>query len=373
MASSGHHKTRTRLATSTKLANYLGAGKDFEPSEVPTLRDVLRKGILLQESNMKNFPVKAMLKDLVTSVYQQWTRSDSSFGEPERDCSTVVYSRRALERRLDLCWKTFTKIANKQITKQNQIEIWESKLDKLFDITVCQCPISLCLENDSQCKLGSKAGSHITCSCEKSNKLPTGEDLTWLYYQREKVGSFSKYQIMTADIKATKLHEKKEKRKAEDALRIEKSRAKAAVEIGNLFSKNSEMSDSEEENTLDNIDLNIEIEIVSNVRDVGVGLGGGVVGEVLGDSVHASREETGNDESLDVAEALCENEKASKNFLDISQSASAALRYGVSSTAAAAITSGYLADLIKGGVVSPEISYLAVDKNKMSRAKQKVI
>ena len=54
---------KTRLASSTKLANYLGAGKDFDPSEVPTLRDVLRKGILLQETNKKNFPVNVMLKD----------------------------------------------------------------------------------------------------------------------------------------------------------------------------------------------------------------------------------------------------------------------------------------------------------------------
>ena len=175
---------------------------------------------------------------------------------------------------------------------------------------------------------------------------------------------------MTADIKATKEHEKKEERKAEYALRLDKSKAKTSVEIGKLFSKNStEISDSEED-ALDNSDMNMEIEIVSNVRDVGVH--GGVGGEIIEDSLNASRKETDNDENMDVAEVLGEKEKTKKNFLEISQSASAALRYGVSSTAAAAITSGYLADLIKGGVVNPEISYLAVDKNKMSRAKEKV-
>ena len=35
-----------------------------------------------------------------------------------------------------------------------------------------------------------------------------------------------------------------------------------------------------------------------------------------------------------------------RNYLDIPNTAAAALRYQVSSTAAAAITSGYLADLI---------------------------
>ena len=53
---------KTRLASSTKLANYLGAGKDFDSSEVPTLRDVLRKGILLQETNKKNFSSECYVK-----------------------------------------------------------------------------------------------------------------------------------------------------------------------------------------------------------------------------------------------------------------------------------------------------------------------
>ena len=57
-----------------------------------------------------------------------------------------------------------------------------------------------------------------------------------------------------------------------------------------------------------------------------------------------------------------------RNYLDIPNTAAAALRYQVSSTAAAAITSGYLADLIKGGVLTQDKKYLAVDKKKIQRS-----
>ena len=42
--------TRTGLSSSDeKLIGIVGRGKEFLPSEVPTLRDVIRKGILLQQ------------------------------------------------------------------------------------------------------------------------------------------------------------------------------------------------------------------------------------------------------------------------------------------------------------------------------------
>ena len=42
----------------------------------------------------------------------------------------------------------------------------------------------------------------------------------------------------------------------------------------------------------------------------------------------------------------------------------------MSSTAAAAICNGFLADLIKGGILSKESAYLALDKCKMQRARK---
>ena len=39
----------TRKAVDFKLKNLIGPGKEFLPSEVPTLRAVIQKGILIQE------------------------------------------------------------------------------------------------------------------------------------------------------------------------------------------------------------------------------------------------------------------------------------------------------------------------------------
>ena len=62
---------KTRHSSGTKLIEYLGTGKDFLSSELPTLRDVLRLGIKYQEEKLCveettrfNYPVKELAKDL---------------------------------------------------------------------------------------------------------------------------------------------------------------------------------------------------------------------------------------------------------------------------------------------------------------------
>ena len=62
-----------------------------------------------------------------------------------------------------------------------------------------------------------------------------------------------------------------------------------------------------------------------------------------------------------------------KNYLDLSKTAGASLRFGVSSSATAAVCTGFLADQIKGEILPPEMAYLAVDKFKIQRAKTKVM
>ena len=60
------------------------------------------------------------------------------------------------------------------------------------------------------------------------------------------------------------------------------------------------------------------------------------------------------------------SDKMRGKYLDLTQTAGASLRYGVSSTATAAICSGFLADQIKGKILQPEKMYLVVDKNKVA-------
>ena len=55
----------TRSAMSnTKLLEFVGTGKDFIPSEAPTLRAVIRKGVQIQENNLHN-NIGTSLPDLI--------------------------------------------------------------------------------------------------------------------------------------------------------------------------------------------------------------------------------------------------------------------------------------------------------------------
>ena len=58
-------------------------------------------------------------------------------------------------------------------------------------------------------------------------------------------------------------------------------------------------------------------------------------------------------------------EVGQRNLLPLPNTARASLRYELSSTETAAVASSFLLDLIEGGVLSKEFSYLAVDKCKI--------
>ena len=62
-----------------------------------------------------------------------------------------------------------------------------------------------------------------------------------------------------------------------------------------------------------------------------------------------------------------------RNTLDITGLASTALRFEVSNREAAACATAFLGDLIKGGHLSPEAAYLAVDPAKVQRARDALI
>ena len=97
-STSSEKRVRTRQSSGTKPSDYLGGpGIDFTPSEVPTLRDVLFKGILIQENKMlmeggerKSFPVKDMIRELASSIYCQWYKSNAKFSPSNSDSPGVV-------------------------------------------------------------------------------------------------------------------------------------------------------------------------------------------------------------------------------------------------------------------------------------------
>ena len=65
---------KTRRSSGGKLSEYIGSGKDFLPSELPTLRALLRKGIQLQNEKLVNsnfYPLPELALDIAKASEAQ--------------------------------------------------------------------------------------------------------------------------------------------------------------------------------------------------------------------------------------------------------------------------------------------------------------
>ena len=90
----------------------MGPGKEFLPSELPTLRDCLRYAVLLQEKHLieeegdkQNYPVTVMMDKVAGKVIEQCLHAENLFVPP------VVISEKAIKKRLVAAWNKFKKIA----------------------------------------------------------------------------------------------------------------------------------------------------------------------------------------------------------------------------------------------------------------------
>ena len=102
-------KKRTRLQTFTHMSNLIGTGREFLPSELPTLRDVLRYGLLLREQSgedVRNYPVVSLIKDICPEVLQKWQRANSSFVAP------VINSKITILNKIQHSWEQAKNISD---------------------------------------------------------------------------------------------------------------------------------------------------------------------------------------------------------------------------------------------------------------------
>ena len=177
---------KTRHTSGSKISEYIGVGQDFLPSEVPTLRGALRKVLLLQEQHIldedgdrRNLPVSILMLQVAESVLAQWSKSNIKFSPP------VIVTRNALAQKLQTAWDSSSLISRGRAKKTDKLWL-EAKLDKLLDLTVCQCEVSLCHGPPTKtCQLSGRKEcmGHISCTCVKEVKLPVLE-LKWIYLVR---------------------------------------------------------------------------------------------------------------------------------------------------------------------------------------------
>ena len=153
MSTSGSIKrgARTGHQSSSKLRELVGAGKEFLLSEVPTVRAVIQRGILIKErwmieenTGQKKVLVGDIVRELVPLILTQWQRLNSKF------CSSVTISKKSLVQKVEKLWRKVEEVAQGKTSKVVKDKILE-QLDSLLDITTCPHVILFCKDPGSGC------------------------------------------------------------------------------------------------------------------------------------------------------------------------------------------------------------------------------
>lgn len=197
---------RTRNTSGSNLSDLLGKGRELLPSELPTARDILQLGIYLKETDPRGpskYPVSELINEIYIQTHLQWMKANHLFAFP------VMITEKAAKNKLKDLWTLATSLAtnkNKTLTKKFKRTSFVDKLDKLFDLLHCHCPLD-------------------KCTCKRETKIPAS-DLEFIIAQREKVGSKGKLVIGATDSKETKrqikLIEKKKKQLEQENKRKQK-------------------------------------------------------------------------------------------------------------------------------------------------------
>ena len=167
MASKGC-KTRGACGGSN-LKSLIGPGKEFLPSEVPTLRAVLQDENTHNDVSRNLFPIRQIAAILAPQVISQWQKSNIKFQPP------VLLQIKTIVDKITKEWTDYARA--KTLTEDKK-----TYLDSLFDILSCKHTIQLC---DAAGCDGCSIGAHVSCDCHKDKKIPK-IDLCWVYHQRNK-------------------------------------------------------------------------------------------------------------------------------------------------------------------------------------------
>ena len=183
---------KTRHQVSCNLSNFIGCGRELIPSELPTLRDILRLGLLMRDSSCedrRNYPIDELASDIYPILINQWSKANPAFVSP------ILNDKKRICVRIKDAWTLATTYSQGKGKLKSKLNFNE-KLDRLFDILNCKCKILSCEEQNCN---GCDEKSHISCSCQREKKIPYLE-LSYIKDQREKIGSVGKHQMAQIDI-----------------------------------------------------------------------------------------------------------------------------------------------------------------------------
>ena len=182
------------------------SGNCFGPSaELPddgnlfTLRDILAycEWLLDLTPDQSNFWIA---EQVAPKIIHKWKQCN-----PE----LVLITELSLKNKIARAMTTAQNISKKKVSSK-QKDIFLAKIDRLFDILCCQCPIKSCASvscSDEEC-----AGAHIDCSCLREFKIPVME-LRYVLDQRTKLGHTGLLQMGPPDLPEAVRQQKAEARK----------------------------------------------------------------------------------------------------------------------------------------------------------------
>jgi len=129
---------RTRHSSATQLTEFVGCPKEFYLSDVPTLRAVIQRGLLIKErlyaENDEVFTTGRGLTtrictELAPLITAQWRKANDKFRPP------VTITEYSLVKRLERKWKKVDNVA-RDTAKKKDVTYITKILDKVLDITM---------------------------------------------------------------------------------------------------------------------------------------------------------------------------------------------------------------------------------------------
>ena len=140
----------------------------FPKSRTPLLQDDLKYCKLLWEryvGPIQEYSVATMAADVLPHILKIWHRADAKLIE-----LPIRIDDDKIARRISCKWQLLMNIAGKKKDSMKQKLTFESGLDNLFSILVCECDFVSCLE--AMCAVESCHEVHINCHCSRASKIP---------------------------------------------------------------------------------------------------------------------------------------------------------------------------------------------------------
>ena len=152
---------RTRNKSGSLISKLVGSGQVLLETDLPTRRDLLRYILYLKEQDeCKSIP--ELVNIVYSKLYLLWSKANPLFTPP------VIFNEKSIKRKINSLWVEAGK-CTKQAVKKNVLQKFIDNIDKLFDITSCNCLISSC--DDVHCQ-GCSFNAHISCICSQDSKIP---------------------------------------------------------------------------------------------------------------------------------------------------------------------------------------------------------